>query len=96
MFTPKDRTANRYFHKRAHYLAVIANSLVSRIATANKNATKKAKGADDAAGGEVWKDVKVEWEYANGNERRPVVVLEIPKSRLLLNQDECREADYIA
>jgi len=29
MFSAKDRTAYRYFHKRAHYLAVIAAALKS-------------------------------------------------------------------
>lgn len=65
MFTPKDRTAYRYFHKRAHYLAVIASSLAAR---------GKGKHADA-----VWCSMRVEWEYEGGDMRRPVVVLTFPK-----------------
>lgn len=67
MFTPKDRLSNRYFHKRAHYLAVIASSLLERA---------KSLGKDD-----VWKGVQVEWEYMGGDGRRPVLVVTLPKGQ---------------
>jgi U3 small nucleolar RNA-associated protein 22 len=69
MFTPKDRTAYRYFHKRAHYIAVIASSL----AALGKG---KGKKGDE---GKVWGSMRVEWEYEGGDMRRPVAVLTFPK-----------------
>jgi U3 small nucleolar RNA-associated protein 22 len=49
MFSAKDRTAYRYFHKRAHYLAVIAAALKTE-------STKE----DSALYG-----VEIEWEHAD-------------------------------
>lgn len=69
MFTPKDRTAYRYFHKRAHYIAVIASSVA---------ALASPKQGKDASGN-VWRSMRVEWEYEGGDMRRPVLVLTFPK-----------------
>lgn len=49
MFSPKDRMAYRYFHKRAHYLAVIADAL--------KKASKKTESPLHG--------VEIEWEHAD-------------------------------
>ncbi len=75
MFTPKDRLSNRYFHKRAHYLAVIASSLVERV----KN----------AIGDDAWRGVVVEWEYLGGDARRPVVLVTLPKGQSNDSGNEC-------
>lgn len=71
MFTPKDRTAYRYFHKRAHYIAVIASSLAAL--------GKGKKGKEYA---KLWASMRVEWEYEGGDMRRPVLVLTFPKGEL--------------
>jgi U3 small nucleolar RNA-associated protein 22 len=77
LFTPKDRLSNRYFHKRAHYLAVIASSLLERV----KNAKNKE--------GDVWSGVEVEWELMGGDSRRPVVVVTLPKGVWLTAVNRC-------
>lgn len=74
MFTPKDRTAYRYFHKRAHYMSVIASSLA-----ALSKPSKKSK-QDEMA--KLWKSVAVEWEFEGGDMRRSILVLTFPKGRL--------------
>jgi hypothetical protein len=75
LFTLKDRTANRYFQKRAHYLTVIASSL-STLIESKKN--QKSKG--NAEVDDVWKSAKIEWEWVGGDERRAGLVLSVPKS----------------
>lgn len=50
MFTPKDRTANRYFQKRAHYLAVIASSLSTLIVSKGKGLGKNTKSGEKVDG----------------------------------------------
>jgi hypothetical protein len=77
LFTPKDRTANRYFQKRAHYLTVIASSF-STLIESKKNQKTQPKVELD----EVWKTVRVEWEWVGGDERRAGLVLSVPKSEL--------------
>lgn len=75
MFTPKDRTAYRYFHKRAHYIAVIASSL-----QALGNPSTKAK-QDDMS--KIWKSMIVEWDFEGGDMRRPILVMTFPKGKNL-------------
>lgn len=74
MFTPKDRTAYRYFHKRAHYIAVIASSLQAL----GKPATKAKQ--DDMS--KIWKSMTVEWDFEGGDMRRPILALTFPKGKL--------------
>jgi len=66
MFSVKDRMSYRYFHKRAHYLAVICASL-----------NKWAAQSDTPMYG-----VKASWESAMGDERRPIIKLSVGKGAL--------------
>lgn len=66
MFSAKDRNANRYFHKRAHYVAVLASAVQAL--------SKKKGGALDG--------VTVEYGLVDRDHRRPTVVLTIPKGEL--------------
>ncbi|KAJ9106826.1 hypothetical protein QFC19_002954 [Naganishia cerealis] len=75
MFTPKDRTAYRYFHKRAHYIAVIASSL-----EALGRPSTKAK-QDEMS--KIWKSMTVDWDFEGGDMRRPILVLKFPKDKSL-------------
>jgi len=58
-FSPKDRVDFRYFHKRSHYLAVIAQSLQKL----SQDATSPIRGMD------------VEWGFTGGDTRRPCISL---------------------
>lgn len=64
MFSPKDRMGYRYFHKRAHYLAVIGKAL---------------RGASERDG--PLYGVGIKWEFANGDERRPVIAVHAGKGK---------------
>lgn len=72
MFTPKDRLSNRYFHKRAHYMAVIASSLENLIESqqANKSSTstgnskekKKTKSKGEASKSTMSEEMQEIWK----------------------------------
>ena len=59
MFSAKDRMSYRYFHKRAHYLAVIFASL-----------QLQSQISSSPMYGMI-----LSWEYASGDERRPTFTL---------------------
>lgn len=73
LFSPKDRTNNRYFQKRAHYMTVIASSLATLIG--GKQRGKSGEKVD-----QVWAGVEVRWDWVRGDERRAGLVLDVPKS----------------
>ena len=83
LFTVKDRTANRYFQKRAHYLAVIGSSLSTLISSKNEKASKSKEGSPggDSELDDVWKSLTIGWEWVGGDERRAGLVLTVPKSK---------------
>lgn len=70
LFSAKDRNANRYFHKRAHYVAVLASAV---------DALTKKSGGEFAG-------VTVEYGLVDRDERRPVVVMTLPKGQSALIQ----------
>lgn len=74
MFSAKDRNANRYFHKRAHYVAVLASAV---------DALTKKSGGEFAG-------VTVEYGLVDRDERRPVVVMTLPKGQSALIPN-CKE-----
>jgi hypothetical protein len=82
LFTVKDRTANRYFQKRAHYLTVIASSISTLISSKSDGSKKGKKGTTAGNDGmdDVWKSMTVGWEWVGGDERRAGLVLTVPKS----------------
>lgn len=68
-------------------MAVLASSFdnlaLSGGANVDSKSQKKGKKIDDPADTEMkvtWAGMRVEWEYAGGNERRPIIVLTFPKS----------------
>jgi hypothetical protein len=65
MFSAKDRMDFRYFHKRSHYLAVIAQSLQKPFQD-----TKSPM-----------RDLEVEWSFTGGDTRRPCIVLRAGKGK---------------
>jgi U3 small nucleolar RNA-associated protein 22 len=69
MFSAKDRMSYRYFHKRAHYLAVIAKAL-NEASTSAKSPLSR---------------VRLTWENVMGDARRPVIVLSVGKGMRFRN-----------
>lgn len=78
LFTPKDRLSNRYFHKRAHYVAAIASSLET-LTTQAKKPKKQAAAEDDVQ--RLWREVKLRWAFLGGDVRRPILELLLPKDK---------------
>lgn len=76
LFTLKDRLSNRYFHKRAHYIAAIASSLEA-LTLAKR--PKKASSEDDVQ--QLWREVKLRWTHLGGDARRPILELLLPKDK---------------
>ena len=65
MFSAKDRMDFRYFHKRSHYLAVIAQSLQKPI--------RDTKGPMSG--------LEVEWSCTGGDTRRPCIAIRAGKGK---------------
>lgn len=83
MFQEKDFLNHRYFFKRAIYLAHLASILTttSKKPTSSK-ADKKTKNAaitaKDNNGSSLLETLDVSFEWMNGDERRPILVLQGP------------------
>lgn len=67
MFSPKDRMDFRYFHKRSHYLAVVAQSL-----------QKPTRDSKSPLSG-----MEVGWGFTSGDTRRPCITLKAGKGECL-------------
>ncbi|ORX40762.1 Nrap protein [Kockovaella imperatae] len=72
LFSPKDRMDFRYFHKRIYYLAIIKKSL---------EMLGEKSGASLSG-------IKVRWEDAHGDSRRPIIVISAGKEQGLRDSVE--------